>query len=478
MHFSTLSLSAVLTALATAPYADAHSFIYHARGNVKGTGVGWALGYHNVPTTKDHKLFEVQLPYQRVTAVFSNPAVPCYKSANRQSCEKRAYLNTGCGISLFSIEEYEKKSPDKYKPWGKSTNRKNAWYFMGKYSSPKAFIDTSSEVNRILKAKALPRVTPGGTLKMILHQVNADGAGPYRCRIDYTGLGKRWSKWIPVTKNAPGSGSYYSAGAGKNFDLIVRIPKNAKCTGTYGKAKNICMVRCENKAANGPFGGCVPVQLIQKAKLKPKPKPKPKPKTKPAPKPKPKPKPKPIPVRPPKVIQTKKVVVQTSVVYETKQNNVVVTNTQVVTNTEAVTVTLTDSTAVTETNTVVETDQQVPTGTDQQAPTGTDQVPTGTDQQVPTETPNESNLTQIQTTAPPPTGTSEPPPPVFTSNPAYPVDYSDNSTVTENPDTPPSFPNSDNDPSMDTAPVSQSDAEDNDGDATNPGDITPDDSYY
>ncbi|KAK6540977.1 hypothetical protein TWF694_008358 [Orbilia ellipsospora] len=487
MHISTLSYAAVV--LVTVPFTDAHSFIYHAYGNAKCTGNAWALGYlPNTPVTTNYKYFETELPYQQCTAVFSNSAVPCKTGYARKSCEKRQYLNTGCGLSLATIETYVKAHPDSSKPWAKSVNKRKYWYFMDKYSSPAAFIDTKTEVQKILNKRALPRVTAGGTLRMHLHQINFDGAGPYRCRIDYTGMGTHWSKWIPVTKNVPGVKGYYKPGAGKNFPLTVRIPKGVKCTGTYGKAKNICMVRCENSAANGPFGGCVPVQLIAKAKvpLKPKPNPKGKPNPKPQPKPKPNPKGKPnpptkpnpkpkVPVRPPKVVHTTKVVLQTKVVYVTNQKNVVVTNTQVVTDTQVQTITLTDTTE--ETDTVMVTDQPVATSGSPNGPVDTDQ-PGPSSGAIATDQAFSGTVTEpIETTAPPPTGTSEVPGPVVSTDPANPIDYADSSTDEEDQNEPPTFPTSNNDPSLDTAPMDPADADDVDGDANNPGEPTADDDY-
>lgn len=38
----------------------------------------------------------------------------------------------------------------------------------------------------------LPQVTPGGEVSMTLHQVNADGAGPYTCDINADGTAASW----------------------------------------------------------------------------------------------------------------------------------------------------------------------------------------------------------------------------------------------------------------------------------------------
>jgi len=49
----------------------------------------------------------------------------------------------------------------------------------------------------------LPQVTAGGALTMTVHQVNADGAGPYQCMISADGTGAEWVG-IPVVQNVPG----------------------------------------------------------------------------------------------------------------------------------------------------------------------------------------------------------------------------------------------------------------------------------
>ncbi|EPS42504.1 hypothetical protein H072_3525 [Dactylellina haptotyla CBS 200.50] len=256
MHFSTISL------LALVPTIAAHGFIYSAQGNADKTK-GWALGYHS-NTAKNGG---GQLPFQRDVAVFKNPAVPCLKGPWRSKCEKRSPLNSGCGLSLFYIDQFHQKyNPQKDKPWKNSAKKKNWWYFMEKYTDERAFIPIKEESEKIVKAGALPKCTAGGWLSMMVHQVNQDGAGPFRCRIDYSGTGKKWTKWIAVSKNVPGSKKSYSVykkGSLKNWPLNVKIPVDAKCTGTYYGQKNICMVRCENYAINGPFGGCVPFQLVE-----------------------------------------------------------------------------------------------------------------------------------------------------------------------------------------------------------------------
>ena len=112
-----------------------------------------------------------------------------------------------------------------------------------------------------LNGGTLPQITPGGQIMMTLHQVNSDGAGPYKCMIDASGTGTNWQP-IQVTQNLPGNAQ------GRNKDtqkqdqpLTAAIPAGQTCTGTVAGQSNVCMIRCENPARAGPFGGCVPVQM-------------------------------------------------------------------------------------------------------------------------------------------------------------------------------------------------------------------------
>ena len=52
----------------------------------------------------------------------------------------------------------------------------------------------------------LPQVTPGGEVDMTLHQVNADGGGPYTCAINDDATGATWTD-IEVTTTPPGRNS-------------------------------------------------------------------------------------------------------------------------------------------------------------------------------------------------------------------------------------------------------------------------------
>ena len=73
---------------------------------------------------------------------------------------------------------------------------------------------------------SLPQVTPGGELTMTLHQVNADGAGPYTCMINGDGTAQSWNN-IQVTQNVPGNQrGRNNGGSASDIPLKVAIPAN------------------------------------------------------------------------------------------------------------------------------------------------------------------------------------------------------------------------------------------------------------
>jgi len=108
----------------------------------------------------------------------------------------------------------------------------------------------------------LPQIstTGGGSLTMTLHQVNTDGAGPYQCAIDTTGTGTDFSTQLTVLTQVDGQQGNNQNGQASDHTLAVAIPAGTTCTGTVAGQSNVCMVRCNNPAQAGPFGGCVPVQ--------------------------------------------------------------------------------------------------------------------------------------------------------------------------------------------------------------------------
>ncbi|KAH7376929.1 hypothetical protein B0T11DRAFT_25053 [Plectosphaerella cucumerina] len=106
----------------------------------------------------------------------------------------------------------------------------------------------------------LPQITPGGSVNMMLHQVNGDGGGPYTCAMNADGTGATWEN-INVSTTPPGENSRNRGGAQTDFPMVADVPADQTCTGTVAGQENVCLVRCMNAARAGPFGGVVPVQM-------------------------------------------------------------------------------------------------------------------------------------------------------------------------------------------------------------------------
>lgn len=122
--------------------------------------------------------------------------------------------------------------------------------------------EPTEQVTKMVKeSNSMPMISQGGMVMMTLHQVNGDGAGPYKCMIDSTGTGTGGWTDMKVTTNVPGKNSRSRAKA-EDFPLVAKVAEDQTCTGSMGGMDNVCMVRCNNEANAGPFGGCVPVQMV------------------------------------------------------------------------------------------------------------------------------------------------------------------------------------------------------------------------
>jgi len=125
-------------------------------------------------------------------------------------------------------------------------------------------IETGTKTVLDMNGGKLPQVKAGGEVTMTLHQVNADGAGPYTCAINTDGKATSWQK-VQVTQQVPGTNSNDRNGAKQDFPLKAAMPQGMSCTGNIAGQNNVCLVRCMNAARAGPFGGCVPVQAVSNA---------------------------------------------------------------------------------------------------------------------------------------------------------------------------------------------------------------------
>ena len=94
-------------------------------------------------------------------------------------------------------------------------------------------------------------------LAVTIHQVNADGAGPFECDMDETSNAVTTFTPLKVSNNIPGSFGLSQAKE-QDFVINVQMPDNFNCIGA--STGNICTVRCRNNAVAGPFGGCFAVQ--------------------------------------------------------------------------------------------------------------------------------------------------------------------------------------------------------------------------
>jgi len=93
-------------------------------------------------------------------------------------------------------------------------------------------IDIGEETENALQAKRVTQVTKGSKIQVTVHQVNADGAGPYTCDLDMTSNGKRLVGQIPLTveNNVPGINGFSQAKA-QNFNMTVVLPDDLACIG-------------------------------------------------------------------------------------------------------------------------------------------------------------------------------------------------------------------------------------------------------
>ncbi|KAK6541050.1 hypothetical protein TWF694_008428 [Orbilia ellipsospora] len=203
------------------PSAAGHSCIIDSVGTA-GTRRGYGLGV-NLKASRTG----TTTPFQKDTTAFAEVDLTQAK---------------GCGKTHMQADRYIKGAPG-YDP-----------------NSADLVNDVATQVTRMAAEYKIAQVYAGSELRLTLHQVNGDGAGPFRCILDQSGTGNNFEKnLLPVTKQVAGLGGI-SAALIQNNLLILKLPSNMQCGGTYGAWPNICIVRCQNAASNGPFGGCVPIQ--------------------------------------------------------------------------------------------------------------------------------------------------------------------------------------------------------------------------
>ncbi|KAF2245834.1 hypothetical protein BU26DRAFT_57282 [Trematosphaeria pertusa] len=118
-------------------------------------------------------------------------------------------------------------------------------------------IDVGEQTENELAAGRVTQVSSGSVLAVTIHQVNADGAGPYECDLDQTSNAAINFVPLTVANNVPGTNGLSQAKE-QDFTINVQMPQNFNCIGA--STGDICTVRCRNNAVAGPFGGCFAVQ--------------------------------------------------------------------------------------------------------------------------------------------------------------------------------------------------------------------------
>ncbi|KAK6331237.1 hypothetical protein TWF696_003297 [Orbilia brochopaga] len=105
-------------------------------------------------------------------------------------------------------------------------------------------------------ANGLPTCSDTGVITMTYHQINGDGAGPLVAKIDAFSGGTNANAFVPakMIKNVPGQGGN-SQNTMTDFDIAVQMPEGMVCGATVAGVSGVCIVRVNNPAGAGPFGG-------------------------------------------------------------------------------------------------------------------------------------------------------------------------------------------------------------------------------
>ncbi|KAK6499005.1 hypothetical protein TWF481_011574 [Arthrobotrys musiformis] len=278
MHFpiSAATAAAIFTILID--QVAAHARFVHTTGDKGGDGRGllstWTHNGNN------------DVWGQKEATIFSDPPVP-------NPAFQRLWLNEGCGVTLQTVDLW-------WQMFG-GRGTEDWWKYQQILSwQPKitkeAWVQTWWETLKQANAHVLPAVSADGSgwLHMAVLQINEDGAGPFRCRVDPTGDGKYPWGWEPSDRFSsqpqPNDGgaakSFWPHGKHKASVLKWHAPRGQICNGKSGSYNNVCIMRCENFATNGPFGGCIPFRVVNIPPPPPEqPPPEPKPIDKPVEKP-------------------------------------------------------------------------------------------------------------------------------------------------------------------------------------------------
>ncbi|KAF3221810.1 hypothetical protein TWF106_000131 [Orbilia oligospora] len=203
MQLSTLFTPVAFAILSISELASAHTVFVDAWGNQNPNLRGYSLGYdRNTPRVGPHHLFALQ-----------HDVVVLNEQVTHNWKDMRGKWLGGCGVTALSNAHWFKNADPK--EWDAIARRGGEWHFMRKVAPPKARVDVAWSITQMSQYEArgevrqdkalnkglrtgIPRVTAGGFLNIVSFQVNADGAGPFACAIDYSGHGT-WTK-VAVTQ--------------------------------------------------------------------------------------------------------------------------------------------------------------------------------------------------------------------------------------------------------------------------------------
>ncbi|KAK6498853.1 hypothetical protein TWF481_011425 [Arthrobotrys musiformis] len=272
MHPSTLFTATTVALTSLVGVASAHVCLIDAYGNYNHDMRGHAFAIDFSTPRHGADIY----PQQRDVTVFSDKVV--------HDAWHKGYQDFGCGTTLQNTAWWYQK----YNlPAWRDTDDWGRIKLFSQITPPLGFINISQHLGHFswnewkknvrtdLKQDGpsklmygVPQVTAGGSLNVLAHQINLDGGGAFKCRIDYQANGKQWAhRDLSFQKNCPGDADSLNwPGIGKQCWFTVNMPADLNCQGKQGSTKGlpeICIVRCENSAKNGPFGGCIPVRQIR-----------------------------------------------------------------------------------------------------------------------------------------------------------------------------------------------------------------------
>ncbi|KAF3767497.1 hypothetical protein M406DRAFT_251743, partial [Cryphonectria parasitica EP155] len=107
----------------------------------------------------------------------------------------------------------------------------------------------------------------GGSVNMVVRQLNSDGAGPYLCIVNddnpahHFEVTRHHERRQVVHHQIGSQQATFKDDSTTDFLLNVALPTNQACTGKAVGKNNVCLVRCQNFARTGAFGGIFLMQM-------------------------------------------------------------------------------------------------------------------------------------------------------------------------------------------------------------------------